>query len=184
MSTTPGQTVGPFFGYALPFPGGDRLVAPDSPGAIVLHGTVRDGAGEPIPDALLEIWQADEHGVIPTATGSFARDGVFTGFGRAETDAFGHYELVTVAPGPTSPGAAPFFALALFARGLLDRVFTRAYLPGAALATDPLLTAVAPERRDTLVVVPDDVGLRFDIRLQAGADGAAETVFLSFGGVG
>ena len=66
LTATPGQTIGPFFGYALPFDRGNELVPPGSPGAIRLHGVVTDGRGEPVPDALLEIWQADADGAIPT----------------------------------------------------------------------------------------------------------------------
>lgn len=186
MSTTPvptpAQTIGPFFGYALPFAGCDRLVPPDAPGAISLHGTVFDGAGLPVPDALIELWQADADGVAPTATGTLHRDGgaAFTGFGRAETDPQGRYALTTVTPGAATPGAAPFFAVTVFARGLLNRLFTRAYVPCPEVASDRFLTGLPAERRRTLLAVRDDAGLRFDIRLQAGPDGAEETVFLTY----
>ena len=84
---TPGQTIGPFYGYALPFDCSNELVSQAVPGAIRLHGTVRDGADAPVPDALLEIWQADADGVIPHASGSLHRDGwTFTGWGRTSTD--------------------------------------------------------------------------------------------------
>ncbi|MCA2218300.1 protocatechuate 3,4-dioxygenase subunit alpha [Jidongwangia harbinensis] len=179
--TTPGQTVGPFFHYALPYPRGAELVPPGSPGAIRLHGHVVDGNGDPVPDALLELWQADPDGRVVRAGGSLRRDGwTFTGWGRAATDAAGHYSFATLPPGPTEPGRAPFFALTVFARGLTDRLCTRAYLPGdpAALAADPLLSGLPAERRATLIATPDDRGLVFDVRLQ----GARETVFLSFPG--
>jgi protocatechuate 3,4-dioxygenase, alpha subunit len=176
---TPGQTVGPFFGYALPVDRGSELVAPGSPGSIHLHGVVTDGAGHPVPDALLEIWQATTAGTIAQLSGSLRRDGAtFTGWGRAATDGEGHYGFTTVPPGPTHPGAAPFILVAVFARGLLDRLFTRAYLPGAHLDTDPLLTSLAPERRHTLITTADHTGLRFDITLQ----GPDETVFLHYPG--
>ena len=130
LTATPGQTVGPFYGYALPYPGDDELVPPGHRDAIRLHGTVYDGAGNPVPDALIEIWQADENGDVPRAEGSLLRDGwTFTGFGRAAVDGTGHYSFTTVRPGPTEDGAAPFFAVTVFARGLLNRLFTRAYLP-------------------------------------------------------
>ncbi len=176
---TPGQTVGPFFGYALPYDGGPDLVAPGHPHAIRLHGRVLDGAGDPVPDALLELWQADSDGVIPQRPGSLRRDGfTFTGWGRAATADDGGYAFTTVTPGPTGPGAAPYFALTVFARGLLDRLHTRVYLPadGALSAADPLLSSVPAARRSTLVAVPDERGLRFDVRLQ----GEDETVFLSY----
>ncbi|HWC21670.1 MAG TPA: protocatechuate 3,4-dioxygenase subunit alpha [Flexivirga sp.] len=177
---TPGQTVGPFFGYALPYDGGGDLVPVSHPHAIRLHGTVYDGAGEPIPDALIEIWQADENGVVPQDSGSRARDGwTFTGFGRVAVDPEGHYSFTTVRPGPTRDGAAPFFAVTVFARGLLHRLLTRAYLPldDAATAADPLLSKVPQDRRSTLVARADEHGLVFDIHLQ----GRDETVFLGFG---
>jgi len=177
LTATPGQTIGPFFGYALPFDRSDELVSPGSPDAIWLHGTVTDGAGAPVPDALLEIWQADSGGAVATS-GSLRRDGSsFTGWGRAATDADGHYRFTTVRPG-AHQGATPFVALTVFARGLLNRLFTRAYFPGDQLDTDRLLKSVAADRRHTLIAVPDEHGFRFDIRLQ----GADETVFLRYRG--
>jgi protocatechuate 3,4-dioxygenase, alpha subunit len=176
LTPTPGQTVGPFFHYALPYPGDSELVPPGRADAVRLHGQVLDGDGEPIPDALIELWQADASGAVVQEPGSLHRDGfTFTGFGRAATDAAGHYSFSTLRPGPTDPGAAPFFAITVFARGLLNRLFTRAYLPGDALAAVPLLAGLDDERRSTLVAVEDGTGFRFDIRLQ----GAGETVFLS-----
>ncbi len=177
---TPAQTIGPFYGYALPFPDGENLVRPAHPGAIRLHGTVTDGRGKPVPDALLEIWQADAEGRIPQETGSLVRDGyTFTGWGRAAVDNVGHYTFTTVAPGPTAPGKAPFIMLTLFGRGLLDRLFTRVYLPEdrQALERDPLLSRLGEESRRTLIAQREEDGsLRFDIRLQ----GEEETAFLSY----
>ena len=181
LAPTPGQTVGPFYGYALPYAGDSELVPPGRAGAIRLHGTVYDGAGQPVPDALVEIWQADENGTVPQTAGSLRRDGFsFTGFGRAAVDAEGHYSFATVRPGPTDAGSPAFFAMTVFARGLLNRLFTRVYLPDdeAALAGDALLTSVAEDRRGTLVATADSDGYTFDIRLQG--DGA--TVFLAFPG--
>ncbi|HRD61231.1 MAG TPA: protocatechuate 3,4-dioxygenase subunit alpha [Nocardioides sp.] len=171
LTPTPGQTVGPFFGYALPFPEDQHLVPPGSPGAVRLQGTVYDGRGEPVPDAILELWQADASGAVVQQPGSLRRDGwTFTGWGRASTDALGHYSFTTVAP------AAPFFAVTVFARGLLDRLFTRAYLPAAA--DDPFLATLDPDRRSTLVVTEPQPGggYVFDVYLQ----GERETVFLSY----
>ncbi len=176
---TPGQTVGPFFGHALPYDAGHALVPTTLPQAVRLHGRVLDGAGDPVPDALVELWQAAPDGTIPREPGSLHRDGTtFTGWGRAATDNAGWYRFSTLAPGPTAPGAAPYFAIVVFARGLLDRLFTRAYLPGdeAALAADPLLSSVDPARRSTLVAHADDHGFVFDLRLQ----GERETVFLAY----
>ena len=173
LSSTPGQTVGPFFGYALPYDGDSALVPPGSAGAIRLSGRVLDGAGDPVPDALLELWQADGEGVVSRETGSLRRDGfTFTGWGRASTDNEGRYCFSTLTPGATVPGAAPYFALTVFARGLLDRLQTRAYLPGAQ--DDRLLASLPEDRRATLLARADRHGLVFDIRLQ----GEGETVFL------
>jgi protocatechuate 3,4-dioxygenase alpha subunit len=183
LTPTPGQTIGPFFGYALPFERSNELVAPGSPGAIRLHGTVTDGAGAPVPDALLEIWQAGADGAVPSATGSLRRHGAtFTGWGRAGTDLKGNYSFTTVEPAATSDDTAPFFAVTVFGRGLLNRLFTRAYVPVERLGADRLLGSLPAERRNTLVAVRDENGLRFDIRLQAGTDGVPETVFLRYPG--
>ena len=179
LQATPGQTVGPFFGYALPYDGGNELVPGPHPDAVRLHGRVLDGAGQPVPDALVELWQADPSGQVPRAAGSLARDGyTFNGWGRCATDNTGHWSFTTLRPGATSPGAAPYFAVTVFARGLLNRLFTRAYLPGdaAALASDPLLSSVEESRRGTLVARDQEHGLGFDVRLQ----GEDETVFLTY----
>jgi protocatechuate 3,4-dioxygenase alpha subunit len=179
LTPTPGQTVGPFYGYALPYPGSDELVPPAHPGAVHLHGTVYDGAGQPVPDALVEIWQADADGEVPQTQGSINRDGwTFTGFGRAAVDPEGHYSFTTVRPGATEDGAPAFFAVTVFARGLLNRLFTRAYLPDdqGALDGDAFLQSVPADRRATLVAEAHAQGYRFDIRLQ----GEGETVFLTF----
>ncbi|MFD4351177.1 protocatechuate 3,4-dioxygenase subunit alpha [Nocardia sp. NPDC058518] len=180
LAPTPGQTVGPFFGYALPFAGGADLVPAAHPRAIRLHGTVYDGAGMPVPDALIELWQADEAGTVPQVEGSRAREGwTFTGFGRTPVDDTGHFSFTTLCPGATEAGRAPFFAITVFARGLLHRLLTRAYLPldDRAVSADPLLSTVPGDRRATLVASPDEYGFVFDIRLQ----GPGETVFLEFG---
>lgn len=182
LAPTPGQTIGPFFGYALPYDGDSALVPPGSPGAVRLHGRVLDGAGDPVPDALLEIWQADPSGRVVREPGSLHRDGhTLTGFGRCSTDNAGHYSFTTLRPGPVAPGGAAYVAVAVFARGLLDRLLTRAYLPAvseaerAALAADPLLASVADDRRHTLLARADEHGFVFDVRLQ----GEDETVFLT-----
>ena len=181
LACTPGQTAGPFFGLGLPYPGDSQLVGDAVPGAVELHGTVYDGAGAGIPDALVELWQPDGAGRIPRAAGSLRRDGTtFTGWGRAATDADGRYRFTTVTPGAASAGGPPFFAIAVFARGLLHRLFTRAYLPDGDPAADPLLSNVAPERRDTLLCITESASgrtqYRFDIHLQ----GTRETVFLEY----
>ena len=176
---TPGQTVGPFFGFALPFDRCNELVPPGAPNAVRLSGFVADGDGRPVPDALLEIWQADADGRIPTSDGSLHRDGfTFTGWGRAATGDDGRYSFSTVVPGPTRPGATPYILVTVFARGLLNRLFTRAYVPGDHLADDPLLASLPAERRETLIATEERDGLRFDVSLQ----GPRETVFLRYPG--
>ncbi|MET0741131.1 MAG: protocatechuate 3,4-dioxygenase subunit alpha, partial [Candidatus Nanopelagicales bacterium] len=145
-----------------------------------LHGYVYDGHGEGVPDAMLEIRQPDERGVVPRVEGSLRRDGAaFTGWGRSTTDATGHYWFSTIEPGPRHDGERPFISIAVFARGLLDRLFTRAYLPAAPdlLATNPLLSTLDASARERLIAVREtDGSLRFDVHLQ----GERESVFLAF----
>ncbi len=180
LAPTPGQTIGPFFHYALPFDHDRELVPPGSHGAARLHGYVRDGAGAGVPDALLEIRQADADGVVPTVEGSLRRDGTaFTGWGRSHTDANGHYWFSTYEPVATTADRPPFIAVTVFARGLLDRLFTRVYLPAEpeVLAADRLLSTFDEADRDRLTAVRDGpTSLRFDVHLQ----GPDETPFLSF----
>ena len=179
IAGTPGQTIGPFFGFGLPFAAGHEIAHPWSPGAVVLSGTVYQGDGHPIPDAMVEIWQADADGSIPRLRGSLRRDGHgFTGFGRCGTTDDGRYLFWTRNPGPVD-GAAPFIAVVVYARGLPDKLHTRIYLPDdeAALAADPLLSSLTPEERATLIATrTEDGGLRHDLHLQ----GEKETVFLAF----
>ncbi|MEA2449892.1 MAG: protocatechuate 3,4-dioxygenase, alpha subunit [Thermoleophilaceae bacterium] len=159
MEPTPSQTIGPFFGFGLPYEGGPALVAD---GDVRIRGEVRDGDGEPVPDALIELWQADP-------------DGRFGLFGRCPTGDRGQFEFVTVKPGQTD-GQAPHVAVSVFARGLLQRLVTRIYFPDEADANagDAVLGLV--EDRDALVAVPEDDGsLRFDINLQ----GDRETPFFA-----
>lgn len=173
MIETPGQTIGPFFGFALPYRGDAHLVPPGNQDAVQFTGRVLDGNGSPVPDALIEIWQPDADGHIVARAGSLLRDGfTFTGWGRAATDGTGRFTFATIRPG----GEVPFIAVTVFARGLLHRLFTRAYLPGHE--PDQLLASLPEHRRRTLLAVDDGPNLHFDIRLQ----GAEETVFLSFTG--
>lgn len=190
LAPTPSQTVGPFYGYALPFPKGGDLAPSGHPDTVTVHGYVYDGAGRPVPDAIVEVWQPAPDGSRTGAPGSLRRDPVdgsvigrdglaFTGFGRIATDADGHYVIRTL-----PPGGAPYLSVAVFARGLMRHLNTRVYLPGLTDTTaDPLLASLPPERRATLLAtaeqdISSDV-LRFDIRLQY--DGVhEETVFLAF----
>ncbi|MFJ6561418.1 protocatechuate 3,4-dioxygenase subunit alpha [Streptomyces sp. NPDC091412] len=186
---TPSHTVGPFYGYALPFRGGEEIAPLGHPDTVTVHGYVYDGEGRPLPDALVEVWGPDPDGNLPAVDGSMRRDpasgdhlgrnGVeFTGFGRIQTDVDGHWYARTLRPGARGRNA-PYLSVCVFARGLLVHLFTRIYLPGdeAALAADPLLAQVDEERRGTLIAAREDGGAyRFDIRLQ----GEGETVFLEF----
>ncbi|ORA10070.1 protocatechuate 3,4-dioxygenase subunit alpha [Mycobacterium arosiense] len=181
LPCTPGQTVGPFFDLGLPYAGDNLMVDDTHPGAIRLRGAVYDGAGVAVVDALVELWQLDTAGHVARQAGSLRRKqdaAPFTGWGRCATDADGNYSFTTLRPGPAAAGRPPFFALTVFARGLLNRLFTRAYLPGADPHADPLLAAVAAERRPSLLCVAENGGTayRFDIHLQ----GPAETVFLEY----
>ncbi|TXL86590.1 protocatechuate 3,4-dioxygenase subunit alpha [Streptomyces sp. IB2014 016-6] len=182
FAPTPSQTVGPFYGYALPFAGGPEVAPAGHPDTITLHGYVYDGAGDPVPDALIETWQPAPDGSRTGAPGSLrhdpvtgevvGRDGVtFTGFGRVPTDADGHFAVRTL-----PPGGVAYISITVFARGLLHHLFTRAYLDPSG---DALLDSLPPERRATLVAAREPgnpAAYRFDIRLQ----GEGETVFLEF----
>jgi protocatechuate 3,4-dioxygenase alpha subunit len=161
---TPSQTAGPFLHIGLSGWFGNVLVDADTAGAVRVFGIVRDGAGEPVADALVELWQAGPDG------GYWAR-----GFGRCETVDGGRFSFLTLKPGAV--GQAPHLELGIFARGLLKPLMTRMYFPDEveANAADPVLSAVDPERRATLVAVAEPDGLRFDIRLQGGD----ETVFFA-----
>ncbi|MDK1348526.1 protocatechuate 3,4-dioxygenase subunit alpha [Streptomyces sp. 378] len=186
---TPSHTVGPFYGHALPFRGGEDIAPLGHPDTVTVHGYVTDGEGEPLPDALIELWGPDPDGNLPRVDGSMRRDpasggflgrnGVeFTGWGRVQTDANGHWYARTLRPGARGR-SAPYLSVCVFARGLLVHLYTRIYLPGdpAALAADPLLSGLEDARRDTLIAAREGNGAyRFDIRLQ----GEGETVFLEF----
>jgi protocatechuate 3,4-dioxygenase, alpha subunit len=175
---TPSQTVGPFLSLGLTWPKGYLVVPEGSPGAIRISGLLLDGAGDPVPDGLIETWQADADGRFDHPDDPRGASGSgFEGFGRCGTDDDGRYRIVTIKPGAIGDGQAPHIDVTVLARGMLDRVVTRIYFPDetAANAADPLLASLPPERAATLVAQPAGEGeLRFDIRLQ----GEGETVFL------
>jgi protocatechuate 3,4-dioxygenase, alpha subunit len=153
---TPSQTVGPFFGFALPFQG-DSDAARDG-GGLRIEGQLLDGAGDPVPDGLLEAWCRDD-------------------FARCRTDLEGvfHFNVAKPSRESMAAGDAPHLNVTVFARGLLRHLATRIYFPDeeAANSRDRILNRVEPARRSTLVAQRDGSVLRFDIRLQ----GDRETVF-------
>jgi protocatechuate 3,4-dioxygenase alpha subunit len=183
---TPSQTVGPYLRIGLLRDLiGPRLVDPSDPRAIRVSGLLLDGAGDPVPDGMVETWQANAAGRYRHPAD--AREDVpledgFLGFGRSSTVDGGRFELVTVKPGPVPwPGGgaqAPHLLVGVFARGLLKRAVTRMYFPdeAEANAADPVLSALDPDARATLLAAADgDGGLRFDIRLQ----GPGQTTFFA-----
>jgi protocatechuate 3,4-dioxygenase alpha subunit len=182
--TAPSQTVGPYFAIGLPWEAGPHVVPSGTPGAIRIMGSVLDGAGEPVPDHLIETWQADPDGRFADLHdhgGPSALEG-FRGFARCGyEDGDGSYEIWTVKPGPV-PGLlgelqAPHIDVSLFARGMLHRLVTRIYFADEAElnAADPVLSHVPADRLDTLLAKRTDDGYRFDIRIQ----GDDETVFFA-----
>ncbi|MGH2856985.1 MAG: protocatechuate 3,4-dioxygenase subunit alpha [Solirubrobacteraceae bacterium] len=186
FGTTPSQTVGPFFAIGLPWPEGPAAVPEGTPGAIWIRGTIYDGAGTPLPDHLIETWQADPAGRFADLHGYGGGSELagFRGFARhGVEDGDGTYEILTVKPGrvPEAGGRlqAPHIDVSLFARGMLNRCVTRIYFAdeAEANASDPVLARVPEDRRATLLALPDDDGggYRFDIRLQGPAN--IETVF-------
>jgi protocatechuate 3,4-dioxygenase alpha subunit len=133
MTATPSQTVGPFLAIGLPWE--DGPVA--DPDGVRISGRVFDGAGEPIPDALVETWQPD-----PPA------------FARCSTDDEGRWHVVVP--------SAPYVAVHVFARGLLRHLTTRMCFDPSTVPD-----GVPVDRRDTLLPEETDDGYRFDIRIQA-----------------
>jgi protocatechuate 3,4-dioxygenase alpha subunit len=183
------QTVGPFFYDCLLRADAQRntLVTPDTAGErIRIEGRVTDGDGQPVPDAMIEIWQANGHGRYnhPADQRDLPLDPQFTGFGRSGTDEDGTFWFETIKPGRVpfddTTTQAPHINVSVFARGLLNHLLTRLYFADeAANAEDAVLACVHAERRDTLVAQRSESGgvatYRFDIVLQ----GAGETVFFN-----
>jgi len=189
---TPSQTVGPYFKYGLT-PNGDydwndaftgNLITPDATGErIRVEGRVFDGEGQPVPDAMLEVWQADAQGRFADPQDKRALPNAkFHGFGRCGTDGNGAYVFDTIKPGsvpdPDGKPQAPHILLAVFARGMLRHFYTRIYFSDeAANASDPVLALVPADRRATLIATREDGNgnavYRLDLRLQ----GENETVF-------
>jgi len=186
MQATTSQTVGPFFSIGFTWLTPENLAAPGVSGEpITIEGRVLDGDGHPVPDAILELWQANSHGkyVHPEDTQDKPLEKGFSGFGRIPTDADGKFRFTTIKPGQVpGPGAekrlqAPHIAVSLFARGLLRQLVTRIYFPGdPANATDFALSLVEPVRRATLIAKKTSASanaLEWNVILQ----GPDETVF-------
>jgi protocatechuate 3,4-dioxygenase, alpha subunit len=164
---TPSQTVGPYFAIGLSRGLQNEVVPAGTEGALTLEGTVLDGDGRPIPDAMVEIWQADP-------SGEYRGD---YGWARCGTDADGCYSFVVTRPGPVE-GQAPHLVMLVFMRGLLKAALTRVYFPDEATANerDPVLAGVPEEQRALLVAAPDEAGaLRFDVRMR----GEGQTPFFT-----
>jgi protocatechuate 3,4-dioxygenase alpha subunit len=179
---TPFQTVGPFFAFGLVIDGGETMAAVGAAGRpIAVEGTVCDGKRDPLPDALIEIWQANAAGKYthPADDRNLPRDPAFDGFGRVPTSDDGSFAFTTVmpgrVPGPSGGLQAPHLAIGVLARGLQTRLVTRMYFEDeAANVDDPLLLLVPAARRSTLIARRIAGGrYRFDIVLQ----GRDETVF-------
>jgi len=183
---TPSQTVGPFFHLGLARPDWNDLTLGNPSGErIVIEGRMLDGDGAPIPDAMIELWQANavgryNHPDDPQADKPL--DPAFRGFGRAATDAEGRYRFITIRPGPV-PGRgnalqAPHLNLAVFARGMLKHLYTRLYFADEPQnQNDSLLSSIDDSTaRQTLIATPTEAPAtyHFDIVLQ----GTGETVFL------
>ena len=185
MKQTPSQTAGPFFHYCLTpeqsqyaFKGlGQPAMADASvPGTpIKVEGTLIDGQGNPMADALIEVWQADAMGRYAHPADPRSSNAAFAGFGRCATDGNGKFVVSTIKPGAVGTGHAPHLTLVIFTRGGQNHLYTRVYFDDeqAANAQDEVLVSVPDERRQTLVAARMDGGYRHVIRVQ----GDAETVF-------
>lgn len=181
---TTSQTVGPFFSIGLDRLRINNLACPGVSGErLTIEGRVLDGDGQPVPDAMIEIWQANAHGKYahPEDTQAKPLEPGFSGYGRVPTDDLGLFRFTTIkpgcVPGPGGKLQAPHLVLSVFMRGLLKRLVTRIYFPGeAANDSDLVLGLVEPARRPTLIakkVRGQGAALQWDIVLQ----GSEETVF-------
>jgi protocatechuate 3,4-dioxygenase alpha subunit len=184
LRSTTSQTVGPFFSIGLDRLNHADLTDPNVPGErVTIEGRVLDGDGKPVPDALIEIWQANSHGKYahPEDTQEKPVEAKFQGFGRIPTDEDGKFRFTTIKPGrvPGPDGAlqAPHIAVSVFMRGLLRRLVTRIYFPDdPSNASDFALNLADPARRGTLIARKSNEKpgtLEWNIIMQ----GPEETVF-------
>ncbi|WP_233491373.1 protocatechuate 3,4-dioxygenase subunit alpha [Blastococcus sp. TBT05-19] len=182
LGTTPSATVGPYLAIGLTWPDGEYAAEEGTPGGFWLRGTVVDGAGAVVPDAMVETWQADPDGgfASPEDPRGAASYPGFRGYARAQTLS-GEFAIHTLKPGRVPDGEgglqAPHIDVSIFARGILDRVVTRIYFADEAEANaeDVVLRGLSEEQRRTLVAEPSEDGYRFDVYLQ----GERETVFFA-----
>jgi protocatechuate 3,4-dioxygenase alpha subunit len=184
FGSTPSQTVGPFLSIGMTWDDGERVVADGTPNAFWIRGRLIDGAGDGVPDGVVESWQADPGGRFDhpdDPRGAVARQG-FRGYARSATQADGSFAIQTVKPGAVPDGSggwqAPHIDLSVLARGLLDRLVTRCYFAdeGEANAADPVLRSLPDDAaRATLVAEATPDGYRLDIVLQ----GERETTFFA-----
>lgn len=183
MKQSASQTVGPFFRIGLiGRRAQNNLVDEQTAGErITLSGVVYDGDGQPISDAMIEIWQPDANGIFnhPLDPRHEKADPYFRGFGRAENRNDGKYEFKTIKPGG-GDGMPPYINIHVFARGMLIHAMTRMYFSDEPANTDdPVLRSVEPERRHTLIATREESQgppvYRFDIHMQ----GEDETVFFN-----
>jgi protocatechuate 3,4-dioxygenase alpha subunit len=185
LTSTPSQTVGPFFSIGMARDDWSNLVNDKTAGQrIIVEGRVLDGGGAAVPDAVIEIWQANAAGRYrhPEDTQEKVLDPAFLGFGRCGTDAAGRFRFRTVKPGSVygrgARAQAPHITVSVFARGILRRLATRMYFPDEPLnVNDPVLNAIADVARRATLIARASGGAeptyQFDVVLQ----GARETVF-------
>ncbi|MDR7330081.1 protocatechuate 3,4-dioxygenase subunit alpha [Corynebacterium guangdongense] len=178
---TPSQTVGPYVHIGLTLEDSDKIADPAEEGAVEVAVQVIDGDGTPIADAMVEIWQARPDGTFNAPndprTGAAATVEGFRGLGRAMADETGTARFTTLLPGAFD-GQAPHLNLSVFARGMLERLYTRLYFPEEleANAADPVLASVGESRRHLLVAEQTDAGYRLTVNVQH-EDPASETPF-------
>src|SRR5271156_819519 len=184
LRATSSQTVGPFFKIGFDWLNRNDLTGPGVTGErVTFTGVVLDGDSKPVPDALIEIWQANAHGKYahPEDTQDKPVEPAFRGYGRTPTQSDGSFRFSTIkpgrVPGPDGVLQAPHIVVSVFTRGLLRRLVTRIYFPDdAANQEDYVLSLVEPARRQTLIAkksAKSGAAIEWNVWLQ----GPEETVF-------